>query len=54
MKETFLGGVSTISRVENLYALQKKYLTSNASLQKVFHSFRFIDIIQVSKFEEEN
>jgi len=54
LKETFLGGVSTTSRVESLHALQKRYLTSNASLQKVFHSFRLIEKIQVSKFEEEN
>jgi len=32
---------------------KKKYLTSNASLQLVFHSFRAIEKIQISNFKDE-
>jgi len=53
LKSTFVGGVSTTSRIEGFHAVQKKYLTSDGSLQKIFHSFFFIENIQITKFQDE-
>jgi len=53
LKDRFIGGVSTTSRVEGFHAKQKAYLTSNSNLQQIFHSFRSIEKIQVSNFKEE-
>jgi len=53
LKKSFAGGVSTTSRIEGLHAKQRKYLTSNANLQLVFHCFRSIEKTQVCNFKEE-
>jgi len=53
LKETFVGGVSTTSRVEGLHALQRRYLTSNSNLQNLFYSFRSIEKTQLIKYEQE-
>jgi len=53
LKSHYAGGISTTSRVEGLHAVQKKYLTSASSLQKVFRCFQNIEKLQVEKFKEE-
>ena len=53
LKSNFVGGVSTTSRIEGFHAVQKRYLTSDGGLQKIFHSFRFIENTQITKFQEE-
>jgi len=53
LKTSFLGGVSTTSRVEALHAKQKKVMNSNTGLQKIFHCFRAIERSEISKFNEE-
>ena len=52
-KKEFAGGVSTTSRVEGLHAVQKKYLTSSSTLNKVFYSFRTLEKQQIARFQEE-
>jgi len=32
---------------------KKRYLTSEGSLQKIFHSFRFIENTRITKFQDE-
>jgi len=53
IKQSFAGGVCTTSRVEGLHSMLKKYLNSNSSLQNVFSCFRFVEMTQIKKFEEE-
>ena len=53
LKQRFVGGVSTTSRIEGLHAKQKAYLTSNCSLQRLFHGFRSIEKVQINNFQEE-
>ena len=53
LKDKFLGGISTTSRIEGLHAKQKAYLTSQIGLQRLFHGFRVIEKTQISNFKEE-
>jgi len=53
LKQRFVGGVSTTSRIEGLHAKQKTYLTSNCSLQHLFQGFRSIEKVQINNFQEE-
>lgn len=52
-KTSFRGGVSTTSRIEGLHGVLRRYLNSTSSLQKVFFSFREIELTTISKFHDE-
>ena len=53
LKHKFSGGISTTSRIEGLHAQQKRYMTSNSSLTKLFVSFRKIEQVQFTAFKDE-